>query len=66
MAAQYRFKIDLNEYCTNFPYALFRLKVRTGLFGREAREWKFISSFETQAEARAFYETIKDLPEYLA
>lgn len=57
-----RFKIDLNEYISSyFPFALFR--ARKDWRGRI--RWVQVESFATQADARARYELVKDLPEYL-
>jgi hypothetical protein len=58
----HRFKIDITTHSALFQYALYRKRSR--LFGRHY--WEYIQCFETQAEARKYYEAIKDLPEYLA
>jgi hypothetical protein len=55
-----KWKIDVNPYCANFKYGLFRLERRM-----LRDEWQNIEIFKTREEARAFYEKIKDLPEYL-
>ena len=54
-----RFKIDY-ECGYDFPYKLYRNNKRF-LFD----EWDQIGSFKTRDEARAFYQEVKDLPEYL-
>ena len=61
-----RFKIDHNDYPSEFtPFALYRLVVDTGWFGRPRENWVMVGSFETIAAARAHYEKLKTLPEYL-
>ena len=49
-----RFKIDVGAFDT---FAVYRKK----RFG-----WTYMRGFDTRDKALAFYETIKDLPEYLA
>jgi len=51
-----RFKIDFDGY----DYELYRNDKRF-LFD----EWNRMGSFKTREEARAKYEEVKDLPEYL-
>lgn len=50
------FKVDLRKYYTCFPVALY-VKTRWS--------WRELEYFETVEAARARYEQIKDLPEYL-
>lgn len=58
-----RYKIDVWEGYK--PFAIFREnKIGGFLWGSESA-WEFIASFNTRDEAKAHYETIKDLPEYL-
>lgn len=54
-----RFKIDLYDSFRD-PFALY--VERKTLFGSK---WDYIDRFETRDKAKAFYEKIKDLPEYL-
>ncbi len=54
-----RFKIDVYDYRSR-PFGLYFNK-GGGFF----HEWKLIDFFETKEEARAFYDLVKDLPEYL-
>jgi hypothetical protein len=58
-----RFKIDCRG-TYNFPYELYRLDPQGGLWWTR-HDWKFIGCYATIEEARAHYEKIKDLPEYL-
>lgn len=60
-----RFKIDVNPFASVRPFAIFKSVQDIGLFAGRPR-WVHLYSFATREEARAFYETIKDLPEYLA
>jgi hypothetical protein len=51
-----RFKIDISDYTGSRQF---------GLFIRVCWGWQEIDSFKAKEEARAMYEKIKDLPEYL-
>jgi hypothetical protein len=54
-----RFKIDI--YLSSYrPFGLYFAE--RSLFGMK---WKQIDSFEDREKALAFYEKIKDLPQYL-
>lgn len=54
-----RFKIDI---CDRFyPFGLYHK--RRGWF---SSKWVELKSFEKREEALAYYDLIKDLPEYLA
>jgi hypothetical protein len=57
--ARPRFKIDFDDY-PKVPYGLY---FDQGGYWR--RDWRRVCSYETKAEALAFYDKIKDLPEYL-
>lgn len=59
MANKPRFKIDFYDYVEK-PYGLYF--DHGGFWGPE---WRRVNSYATQDEARAFYDKIKDLPEYL-
>ena len=59
MAQRPRFKIDFYDYVDR-PYGLY---FDDG--GRWSPNWRRVNSYETKAEAMAFYDKIKDLPEYL-
>ena len=58
-----RFKIDVWEGVN--PFGLFQRKKIQGLFWGSDDYWAFIGSFDTREDARAHYEQIKCLPEYL-
>ena len=58
-----RFKIDLNDY-SFFPFGLYVMRGVT--FFRRRPIWHQVETFKTREEAKAHYELIKDLPEYLA
>ena len=54
-----RFKIDFYDF-VEMPYGLY--------FDDGSRwrpDWRRVNSYKTKEEALAFYEKIKDLPEYL-
>lgn len=55
-----RFKIDFYD-STYTPFQLCFAQR-----GWWKVKWKLIETFKTRDEAKAFYEQIKDLPEYLA
>lgn len=55
-----KFKIDLTRY-TSSPYGLYYWKQSFIGFGK----WRYIEAFSIRDEAKAYYEKIKDLPEYL-
>jgi len=55
-----RFKVDYSEDAY-FPFALYVSKPKS--FGRQS--WKYVTIFQTLGEARAYYDKIKNLPEYL-
>jgi len=59
MTQRPRFKIDFSDYSSQ-PYALF---FDEGGYWRP--RWRRVDTYKTQDEARAFYEKVKDLPEYL-
>lgn len=54
-----KFKIDVSG-SSYYSYALF---VRRGLL---FKRWEYVRAFKTYGEAKAQYEAIKHLPEYLA
>jgi hypothetical protein len=56
-----RFKID-HYHSTYSPYALY-IRCRGGWLWRG--KWERIDCFQTRDDAKAMYEKIKDLPEYL-
>jgi hypothetical protein len=53
-----RFKIDFNDYF-NEPFALYFDE------GGWRPIWRKVNSYKTKDEAVAFYDKVKDLPEYL-
>lgn len=56
-----RFKIDFYNG-SSFPFGLY---VQYPARGWIPRRWECIDHFATKDEAKALYEKIKDLPEYL-
>ena len=63
-----RFKIDTYPFSSANPVGLYYRSIRPvccfGFFA--AREtWTCINIFETRDKARAAYDAVKDLPEYL-
>lgn len=56
---RHRFKIDFNDY-SGEPYALY---FDAGGYWRP--NWRRVNTYKTKEEALAFYDRIKDLPEYL-
>lgn len=57
-----RFKIDFSEYSSRNFYQLFYWEKQSWSRGR----WRPVGdSQQTFAEAKAIYELVKDLPEYL-
>lgn len=58
MATRPRFKIDFNDY-HHEPFALFFDD------GGWRQNWRRVNTYKTKEEAMAFYDMIKDLPEYL-
>jgi hypothetical protein len=59
MATRPRFKIDFYDY-EDRPYGLY---FDDG--SRWRANWRRVNSYKTKEEALAFYDKIKDLPEYL-
>ena len=63
-----RYKIDFyySPYASDErPFGLFEQKRVKRWFGREEMYWSVVKTFGSQAAAKVFYDTIKDLPEYL-
>jgi hypothetical protein len=57
-----RFKIDRSDSCpSTWPFALF-CKERTDWLG--LKTWRCLETFKTREDAVAYYDKIKDLPEY--
>lgn len=54
-----KFRIDAYHR----QFILERRRTDNGWLGR--KHWEHVSFYETREEARAHYELIKDLPEYL-
>lgn len=56
-----RFKIDFYD-SSSWPFGLYVLRPAT--WWRPA-EWKHVDHFQSRDDAKALYEKIKDLPEYM-
>jgi hypothetical protein len=59
-----RFKIDSWD-SSYLPFALYRKKPKWHAPLTGACRWEMVESFENRDLAAAFYEKIKNLPEYL-
>lgn len=61
-----KWKIDISKDGGIFPYALYYWKEgKKSWFFREEGSWKIVEQFMTIADAKAFYEKVKNMPFYL-